>query len=228
MLVHNCPRCGTKKITFDVLNASGAKKKYELETYEAFCRCRSCSGSSIFLVTIRYDAPYRMDDVVNKHFNLHDILHDIELVNIFPGTSAIPKHIPSAIEIPFHEALSCQAIQTYNAAGCMFRTTVDLVTKKMLEGLQGKNPPKNVKVNLARRIKYLSDEKLLSQNLEELSTNIRLDGNDAAHEANLKKDDVEAMNDFTTLLLEEIYTNPKKIELAKESRKKRGQLSPNS
>ena len=38
----------------------------------------------------------------------------------------------------------------------------------------------------------------------------------------LKKDDVEAMNDFTTLLLEEIYTNPKKIELAKDRRKKRG------
>ena len=92
----------------------------------------------------------------------------------------------------------------------------------MLEDLQGRNPPKYTKDNLARRIKWLFDEKQLTQSLKELSTNIRLDGNDAAHEANLKKDDVEAMNDFTTLLLEEIYTNPKKIELAEDRRKIRG------
>ena len=222
MLVYDCPRCGTKKITFDVLKASGVEKKGELDTYEAFCRCRSCSGSTIFLVTIRNDAPYRMNDVVNNQFNLNKILHDTELVKIFPGISAIPKDIPLEISIPFCEALICQAIQAHNAAGCMFRTTVDLVTKKMLEDLQGKNPPKNAKDNLAQRIKLLYDEGLLTHSLKELSTSIRLDGNDAAHEANLEKDDVEAMNDFTTLLLEEIYTNPKKIELAAKRRKERG------
>ena len=222
MLVHDCPRCGTKKITFDVLQASLAEKKDEMDTYEAFCRCRSCSDSSIFLVTIQYDARYRMDDVVNRSSNLNNILYDIELVKIFPGTSAIPEHIPSEIKIPFCEALLCQAIQTYNAAGCMFRTTVELVTKKMLEDLQGKNPPKNAKDNLAQRIKWLFGEKQLTHSLKELSTSIRLDGNDAAHEANLEKDDVEAMNDFTTLLLEEIYTNPKKIELAANRRIERG------
>ena len=223
MLVHNCPRCGTKKITFDVLNASRVEEEDDLDTYEAFCRCRSCSGSSIFLVTIKNSTTYRMDNVVNKSSNLNRILNDIELVKIFPGISAIPEHIPPEISIPFCEALICQAIQAYNAAGCMFRTTVDLVTKKMLEDLHGKNPPKNAKDNLAQRIKWLFDENQLTRSLKELSTSIRLDGNDAAHEANLEKDDVEAMNDFTTLLLEEIYTNPKKIELAANRRKKREQ-----
>ena len=222
MLIRDCPRCGTKQITFDVLAASHVGRKNRLTAYEAFCCCRSCSKSSIFLVTIRKNLSFRMNDVLQNEYSLNNILKDTELVIIFPSTFAIPEHIPPEIKKPFCEALRCQAIQADNAAGCMFRTTVDLVTKKMLEGLQGKNPPKNVKDNLARRIKWLFDEKLLSQNLEELFTNIRLDGNDAAHEANLKKDDVEAMNDFTTLLLKEIYTNPKEIELAKDRRKKRG------
>ena len=222
MLIHICPRCGTKKITFDVLSASRVENKGGKNAYEAFCRCRSCNKSSIFLVTILNNAPYGIDDVVNKNSNLNNILYDMKLVKIIPGTSTIPEHIPPEIKIPFCEALSCQAIQTYNAAGCMFRTTVDLVTKKMLEDLQGKNPPKNAKDNLAQRIKWLFGEKQLTLSLNELSTSIRLDGNDAAHEANLEKDDVEAMNDFTTLLLEEIYTNPKKIELAANRRKERG------
>ena len=222
MLIHDCPRCGTKQITFDILAASNVGTKNGFPAYEAFCCCRSCNGSSIFLVTIRNDALYGIEHVLKHKSSLNNVLNDTELVKIFPGISAIPKDIPLEISIPFCEALICQAIQAHNAAGCMFRTTVDLVTKKMLEDLQGKNPPKNAKDNLAQRIKLLYDEGLLTHSLKELSTSIRLDGNDAAHEANLEKDDVEAMNDFTTLLLEEIYTNPKKIELAAKRRKERG------
>ena len=222
MLIRDCPRCGTKQITFDVLAAGDAERKNGFAAYEAFCRCRSCSKTSIFLVTIRKNQSFRMNDVLKNNYSLNNILKDTEVVTIYPRAFAIPAHIPPEINKPFHEALICQAIQAYNAAGCMLRTTVDLVTKKMLEDLQGRNPPKNTKDNLARRIEWLFDEKQLTQSLKELSTNIRLDGNDAAHEANLKKDDVAAMNDFTTLLLEEIYTNPKKIELAEDRRKKRG------
>ena len=222
MLIRDCPRCGTKQITFDVLAASGVGTKNGFSAYEAFCYCRSCSKSSIFLVTIQKGASYGIDDVIKRKFSLNNVLNDTELVIIFPRTFAIPEHIPPEIKKPFCEALICQAIQAYNAAGCMLRTTVDLVTKKMLEDLQEKNPPKNAKDNLAQRIKWLYGEKQLTHSLKKLSTSIRLDGNDAAHEANLEKDDVEAMNDFTTLLLEEIYTNPKKIELAANRRKERG------
>ena len=226
MLIRDCPRCGTKQITFDVLAASDVERKNGFPAYEAFCCCRSCSKSSIFLVTIRKNLSFRMNDYLKNDLNLNNILKDTEVVTIYPRTFAIPKHVPPKINKPFREALICQAIQAYNAAGCMLRTTVDLATKKMLEDLQGRNPPKIKKDNLARRIKLLHDEKQLTQNLKELSTNIRLDGNDAAHEANLEKDDVEAMSDFTTLLLEEIYTNPKKFEIAEKRRKKRGPTVP--
>ena len=221
MLIHDCPRCGTKQITFDVLAASYVGTRNKISAYEAFCYCRSCKKSSIFLVTIPSNVPYGMKKVLEHKSSLNNILNDTELVIIFPSTFDIPEHIPPEIKKPFCEALRCQAIQADNAAGCMFRTTIDLVTKKMLEDLQGKNPPKNAKDNLAQRIKWLFGEKQLTHSLKELSTSIRLDGNDAAHEANLEKDDVEAMNDFTTLLLEEIYTNPKKIELAANRRKER-------
>ena len=217
MLIHNCPRCGTKQITFETLTVNWLAGELQCE---AFCCCRACKKATIFLLTIRpgvnLGAVTEQGGVVNK------LLNRIELVNFIPHNSKpIPEHLPKEIEKPYQEALKCQAIEAHNAAGCMFRTTVDLVTKQLLQNLKEKTSSKNVESNLAQRIKWLCDEKQISDRLKELSNSIRLDGNDAVHQANLMSDDVEEMNDFTTLLLLEIYTTPKEIELADDRRKER-------
>ncbi|PKQ80783.1 hypothetical protein AOX56_11125 [Aeromonas sobria] len=59
--------------------------------------------------------------------------------------------------------------------------------------------------------------------LKELAECIKDDGNDGAHEGILSKVDVDDLIDFTVTLLERLYTEPRKIELAKERRLARRQ-----
>ena len=57
----------------------------------------------------------------------------------------------------------------------------------------------------------------------ELSTCVREDGNDAAHAETLTKVDAYDLADFTTVLLEQLYTQPEKLKLAKDRRNGRRQ-----
>ncbi|MFY4842858.1 hypothetical protein ACOTWI_11115, partial [Aliarcobacter butzleri] len=57
-----------------------------------------------------------------------------------------------------------------------------------------------------------------NKSLEDLTNCIKDDGNDGAHEGILNKEDLEDLYEFTFILLERLYTEPKKIEMAKERR----------
>ena len=147
--------------------------------------------------------------MINNQGVINELIEVEKVVNIVPiNSNSVPEYLPEKIKKPFREALACQAIQAWNAAGCMFRTTVDLATKEQLQKLQAKKPPKDLERNLSKRIVWLFSGEYISERLKDLSTCIRKDGNDAAHEANLGKVDVEDLCDFTTLLLEELYTTP--------------------
>jgi hypothetical protein len=57
--------------------------------------------------------------------------------------------------------------------------------------------------------------------VREISTCIREDGNDGAHQGTLTKEDAEDLLDFTTALLERLFTEPRRLEIAQERRKER-------
>ncbi len=65
------------------------------------------------------------------------------------------------------------------------------------------------------------ENELLPIALKDLAQCIREDANDAAHTGNLDKADAEDVLDFTTVLLERLYTEPRRLELAEERRKAR-------
>jgi Domain of unknown function (DUF4145) len=71
------------------------------------------------------------------------------------------------------------------------------------------------------RLPWLFDNDKLPGGLRELSTAIKEDGNDGAHQGTLTKEDAQDLLDFTTALLERVFTEPKKLELAKERRQQR-------
>jgi hypothetical protein len=74
---------------------------------------------------------------------------------------------------------------------------------------------------LAPRLAWLLDNGILPQELRVLSTCIREDGNDAAHDGTLKKADAEDLMDFTVALFERVYTEPERLRLANERREER-------
>ncbi|NOY87164.1 MAG: DUF4145 domain-containing protein, partial [Deltaproteobacteria bacterium] len=103
----------------------------------------------------------------------------------------------------------------------MFRLCTDLATRAMLPECEADGLNKKVRRSLGLRLPWLFDNDHLPETLRELSTCIKDDGNDGAHEGNLTKEDAEDILDFTFVLLERIYTEPKRIELANERRETR-------
>lgn len=225
-LVANCPRCGSSKITFDVTAAKTIAQYYGWQYwYETFCICRHCGHATIFVLSESVDSDYdyihkvgilKVERALNKYLNVEKYVSLKDQATIVP-----PEYIPKDIEAVFKEGATCLAVGCYNAAGTMFRLCVDLVTRSMLpkedtEGLNAK-----VRRDLGLRLPWLFANRLLPEALKELSSCIKEDGNDGAHAGTLKQPDAEDLLDFTTALLERIYTEPEHLRLAQERRESR-------
>lgn len=230
-LVANCPRCGANKITFDLGQAIKVGYYYSWQyRYEAFCVCRQCRRSTIFVLEEDVDGDYKhvheiglakIAGAVNRYVKIIGIITPKDTVKAAP-----PEHVPNDIAAIFREGATCLSVECNNAAGAMFRLCIDLITKPMLpqgevEGLNHKT-----RRDLGLRLPWLFDNGRLPEALRELSRCIREDGNDGAHEGTLSVDDAAELLDFTQVLLERIYTEPKRLQLAEERRiQRRGNTS---
>lgn len=225
-LVANCPRCNAKEMTFDLIWALPTVMYYDWQQwFEAFCICRKCRRSTVFVVSqknsedtelIEEKTLARLPCAANRVVEIRDFI----CIKDFPAQEP-PEYLPSNVEAAFREGAGSIAIGCPNAAATMFRLCIDLSTKGMLpqEDVNGLN--RKVRRDLGLRLPWLFDNGILPQDLRELSTCIKDEGNDGAHEGTLSKDDAADILDFTLRLLERIYTEPKKVQLAKERREAR-------
>lgn len=230
-LVEDCPRCGAKKITFELLNATDVAlggNSWQ-HGYEAFCVCRHCRRSTVFAlqcsmpaVSDAFNQPNKLvawKGSVNSYFKTcgHVSLKD---------SSGLPPpaHLPPGIEKVFSEATTCVAVGCFNAAATMFRLCLDLATREKLTNAiaSGSNaPPYKTQRDLGLRLPWLFDNKVLPEDLRELSHSVKEDGNDGAHQGTVEQAEVDDLLDFTITLLERLYTEPKKVRMAKERREAR-------
>lgn len=224
-LVADCPRCGAKEITFDLISENFLFINYNWQNwYEVFCICRRCKRATIFVL--------RQNNLQDEKYVKGGLLNLREAVNNFMRiegyvslkdfiTTHPPEYIPANIEFVFKEGASCLSIGCFNAAGTMFRLCIDLATKNMLpvEDIEGLNY--KTKRELGLRLPWLFDNSILPGSLRELSSCVKDDGNDGAHEGTLNKEEAEDLLDFTYAILERIYTEPKRVQIAKERREAR-------
>ena len=191
-LVANCPRCGSRKITFDLAAAKIIAVHYGWQNwYETFCVCRHCGHATIFVlsesVNSDHDHVHKIG-ILNLKGAVNNYLDIEEFVSVKDEVTAVsPEHIPKDVGDAFKEGATCLAVGCYNAAGTMFRLCIDLATRSMLptgdaEGLNAK-----VRRDLGLRLPWLFANGLLPQALKELSTCIKEDGNDGAHAGTLVK-----------------------------------------
>ncbi|MHB1516274.1 MAG: DUF4145 domain-containing protein [Acidiferrobacteraceae bacterium] len=105
-----------------------------------------------------------------------------------------PEHVPPEIEAAFREGATCMAVACYNAAGTMFRLCLDLAARSMLpaEPVDGLNP--TIRRSLGLRLSWLFTTHRLPLEFQELSTCIKDDGNDGAHESTLTQIDAEDLH----------------------------------
>ena len=225
-LVANCPRCGAEHMTFDLTKEHFTRTRYNWQYwFEAFCICRHCNKSTVFVLAQKTDPDKNivqdnglvgLKDSVNNYMRIegHISLKD-------SAKNQPPDHLPKNIEAAFREGSTCMSTDCVNAASTMFRLCIDLATRSMLPEDEAEGLNSRVRRNLGLRLPWLFDNGILPEALRDLSTCIKDDGNDGAHEGTLSEEDAEDLLDFTSALLERIYTEPERLRLAKERREKR-------
>jgi hypothetical protein len=216
-------------MTFDTLTAVPTMVQWGWQRwYEVFCLCRNCLRSTVFLLAqkdsdvdkvLKGRSPIELKDSLNSWFLVEGF---ISLKD--SGAAASPEYVQDPIIAnAFREGAVSLVVGNWNAAGTMFRLAIDLTTRPMLptEDVSGLN--KRTRRDLGLRLPWLFDNGILPNDLRELSSCVREDGNDGAHAGTLTKEDAQDLLDFTTALLERIFTEPERLRLAKERREKRRQ-----
>jgi hypothetical protein len=226
----DCPRCHYAKITFDVLACVLIAEWGWQGIYEIFCVCRHCNRGTIFQTKDKDPETAhraRRIDLVGIKKVLNEFLDISGYVSAKDRDAEdAPAHIPENIKKYFDEGAQCMAIGCFNAGGTMFRLCLDAATKKILEDLdKTEEIPKKVVYSLGFRLEWLLAKGHLDKGLADLAECVKEDGNDGAHEGTLTQADAEDLRDFTVELLERLYTEPARLEEAKERRKARRTVS---
>ena len=231
LLVTDCPRCGTKSITFDVLSQHpGAPVPQGWNQFEIFCICRACKHSTTFILSLGNDAIVarhlsQSAGLVNYANTLNDHVKIVRFVSLRDNVSVkAPEHVEGELKNAFDEGSACLSIECYNAAATMFRLCVDLATQPLLPDSADttkSQPNSKQRRNLGLRLPWLFENRLVPSDLRELAHCIKEEGNDGAHAGTLTKEDAEDLLDFTVALLERLVTEPKKLKLAEARRQAR-------
>lgn len=227
-LVSDCPRCKSKKVTFDVHAENLIRVQYDwLHIYEVFGVCRHCHTSSVFFL---HQEDVKVTDTLrsqsfgfkalrgslNKYFSVKGHLSLKDEASILP-----PEHLPENIKTAFEEGATCQAVGCFNAAGTLFRLCVDMATSELLPKDETVGLNSRTRRDLGLRLPWLFDNGYLPKELKDLSGCIKDDGNDGAHAGTLKQAEAEDLLDFTEALLTRLYTEPARIASAKVRREER-------
>src|SRR5258708_38523698 len=215
LLVADCPRCGAKHTTFDVVAQVWLSQQYQWrDSYEIFCVCRQCHVSTTFIVEASRseakDKINRGDGLATYQSGLNDFFAIQRFISLRDNVSTKPpEHLSKDIENAFVEGAACLSIECHNAAATMFRLCVDLVTRPLLPEPTDSTKPQpdeRQRRGLGRRLAWLFKNGFLPPELRELAKGIREDGNDGAHSGTLTKAEAHDLLDFTIALLERLIT----------------------
>jgi len=223
-IVTDCPRCGAKEMTFDLLGQIPTNITSEWKHHcEAFCVCRKCKLSTVFILSQTEYGKHEQFLKLSSYAAAVNRIVEIEGYICIKDIACKkpPEHLPTNVASAFCEGATCLSVGCYNAAGTMFRLCIDLATRPMLPDGETEVPNAKTRRDLGLRLPWLFANGSLPEALRELSLCIKEDGNDGAHQGTLTKDDARDILDFAYVLLERIYTEQQKIALARDRREAR-------
>ena len=106
----------------------------------------------------------------------------------------------------------------WTAAGMMFRKTLEIGLKEKFPDIEG---------TLARRINIAAERGGLTPDLAAWAHQIRLDGNDAVHEAEpSEEEETRRLQDFTNLVLLYLFTLPGMLQEARGDTEEESDTDP--
>ncbi|MCY1531470.1 hypothetical protein D9M68_666970 [compost metagenome] len=207
--VRDCVRCGVRNVSHLLIGQNQQKEStYEWEVAGA---CAACSKVSVYSLRMKSSgtSPSNYPGVIPDDLIAQDA------VRIATTAMQLSEYVPERIAGLFREANECRQMGWYDAAGAMFRKTLDVATKHIYAHdarLVDKEPAQALRV----RIKSLGEMKILESDIVELADVAALDGNDATHDVDpYTKGEAEALEDLTLDLLDRLFVRPAKIAAVK-------------
>ncbi len=194
----NCPHCGTRSVSFTIAHQQRAHMKSP-DLWDTLAWCAQCSRS--ILATFRMPRGVEPKSLVASN--------DRETPRqIFPSppTTSAPEHTPDSVAEYYRQGMD-NLQGNWTAAGMMFRKTLDV-------GLKVKFP--DITGTLKVRIDRAAEQGGLTADLAEWAHQIRLDGNEAAHEEEpSEEEDARRLCAFTNLVLLYLFTLPGMLDAAR-------------
>ncbi|CAB3847695.1 hypothetical protein LMG26842_02672 [Achromobacter dolens] len=215
----DCPRCGAKLMTADVpisqeIGSIRGRRAWELLSVCRKCRrgailrARAIQSTGVIAALTATFVPHTANGSIDAFV---EVLGPIGTADFVVGE--VPEHLPPTVHRAYVEAVTCKVAGCPNAAGAMFRLTMELATKERLAAVPSTEaqPNSDVKGNLLKRLAWLFDNGYLPKQMRDLAKVVRENANDAAHDGNLAMEDADDLHDFSEALLYEIYTVPGRI-----------------
>ena len=192
-----CPRCRARGVSVEVLKNISLPEKFSSyrDPAESFGRCGVCK-CGVILQTL----------LVSEFGGVRSVIGVLPLV-----PNRVPEHLPENIQLYFQQGIDNISQENWDAAGSMFRKTLESVLKKEF--------PDNAGLPLIKQIGQASRDGKLTPGLAGWANEIRIWGNDATHaEDPFKAEEAQQMQEFTESVLIYLITLPKKLEIAKKRR----------
>lgn len=133
--------------------------------------------------------------------------HNLLLIDLWPKAIGpqIPDHLPDGVRKAFLQAENNFPITGHEeAAAMMYRRSLEL-------GLSAKYPDE--KGSLKQTIDSLVAKHVLTEDLGKWATDVRLLGNEAAHDEGVSRDELVMMRGFADAVLRYTWTLPEQVKL---------------
>lgn len=205
LLTHKCPHCLTEHIGLRVVALEAASAG----SVAVHLGCPKCKKPSSALI-----APARQQNVVGSNTlmqqpgELTDMGWRLDQFWPAPPGPVIPELLPPEVERIYLQAERNFPVEgNEEAAGTMYRKALDV-------GLTIIDP--SVTGVLKARIAELVKQNKLTPSLGEWATQIRLLGNEAAHETDQPtREELTALRNFSDLVLRYLFTLPEMVKARK-------------
>ena len=173
---------------------------YNVDIY-TLLRCPNCHSPFLYFTQQIEGA---MEDMLPERSEPKQVYPEIAIIDL--------KDVPESIEKAFLEAYKAHKTGLYLSSVFMCRKTIEEICRE-----------KNIKNgNLKNKLFKLKEIGIISDNIYEWADNLRLIGNEAAHDLlpDINKKDSQDIIDFTEAIVLTIFTLSSKFESFKKRRNK--------
>lgn len=213
-LIHDCPHCRSTKMAFVIVGVrslpepqghlGGSAIPHRKATVGLQCQqCWGGAASTIELAksTSTHDWSNYLAAVIKEGVSIPN--DKWRMISFWPAAQPprIPEHLPAGIERSFMQGETNLALPDHaEAAATMFRRALDLTLKAKFPELKG---------DLNKKITRLADDHIVPQSLAEWAHEVRVIGNDGAHDLEgCSQEDALAARDFVDAVLRYLFSLP--------------------